>query len=1672
MKKVLLFLLIIITIEGYAQPYNNSWIDYSKTYYKFKVGSTGLYRISQASLSTITLGNTPAEQFQLWRNGVQVTMYTTSPSGPLGGSGYIEFWGLMNDGKKDTKLYRDPDYQLSDHWSLETDTSSYFLTVNPAGGNSRYTNNANNVAGNVLPVEPYFMNTRGVYYKNMINPGFAQPVGLYVYSSSYDIGEGFTSNDISPGDFNPILNNLNVYASGPPATFRIGAAGNAPNTRNLRVKFYNTVIMDEAMPQFTYKKRQIDNIPLADFINPDDLSVVITNTSAVTTDRMVVSFFEVKYPSKFIFNNQANFEFELPATASGNYLVINSFNYGSTAPVLLDLNTSRRYTGDISTPGQVKFVLPPSADPSRKFILISEDAGNINAVNTFTPRNFVNYSTAANQGDYMIISNPLIFNNGSGVNNVDQYRIYRNSTAGGSFNAKIFDINELTDQFAYGIKKHPLAIKDFIQFTKTSFSTVPKYVFLIGKGVTYNEYTINQNNPVADRLNLVQTFGNPASDVLLASNYGSIVPDVPVGRLSVTDGNEVGIYLDKMKQYEAAQASTTQTVADKAWMKNIVHVIGGGDSLESASFESYMNQYKQVIEDTFYGGKVETFIKSTSVPVQNLASQRITELFNEGISLLAYFGHSSANILAFNLDNPDVYQNAGKYPFFNVSGCTAGNNYVYDPLRLQGELSISEKFVLANQRGSIGFLASSHLGIPPYLNNYNNQLYAQIGVVNYGNTIGNQIKNTIRNLGGDIPVLDFFSRANLEEIALHGDPALKINTHAKPDYIIESPMIRINPAIVSVADNSYTLNIKILNIGKAINDSIRVLVTRKLPNDSINIIFNKKIAAPKYADSLNFTETINPIADKGLNRITVTLDVDNKVPELSEFNNTASADFYIFEDEVRPVFPYNFSIINHQNINFFGSTANPLAGQRQILMEIDTTELFNSAFKKSLSVISTGGVIQFTPSITYADSTVYYWRVGMTPVSGPVVWNNASFVYLPNSSTGFNQSHYYQHLKSTYVDITYNGTFAFAQQPLGVILSTGNYPPNDVANVYLNVGTSRVANFGNNFGTLQFAALDPKTLNGLPNHNPGLYKSNPPGTGSRQNQFEYYFNTLADRNKAITILDSIPDKDYVFLYNLLFNGSTYSYVDAWKTDAAANGNGTSLYNRLIQLGFTKLDSFTSNKPFIFIYKKNDPSFTPIQMIGTLATDLLVKDLTLQEFVTSGTIESPVFGLAKAWKALHWRGKNVEPAFPDSVKIEVYGINNSGTKVKLAVVGPATDTTLAFINAAVYPNLTLKMINSDRINATPNQLIYWRVDADYVPEGAIAPNILFKMKDTVTTGENIDFAVAFKNISETAFDSLKIKFSIIDNNNVQHIISIPKKKALQMGDTLIVSYSIDTRNYTGINTLFVEVNPDNDQPEQYHFNNFIYKNFYVKGDAFNPLLDVTFDGVHILNRDIVSARPHITIKLKDENAFLLLNDTSLIKVQIRYPDGTLRTYHFDNDTLRFTPANASTGDNTATIDLSPVLPGEDDEYELIVSGQDRTGNKAGALDYHIDFRVINKPMISNLLNYPNPFTSSTAFVFTVTGIAPPQNIRIQILTITGKIVREITSQELGPVHVGRNITDFKWDGTDMYGQKLANGVYLYRVLTNLNGKKLDKFKDDGDNTDKYFTKGYGKMYLMH
>lgn len=1691
MKKTLTVLLLLLGLGAAAQTFNNEWIDYNKTYYKFKVGRDGVYRISGAALATAGLGSANVQHFQLWRNGVEVPIFTSVTAGTLGATDFIEFWGKMNDGKPDRELYRDPSFHLNERWSLISDSASYFLTINTAGSNKRLETTPNNVAGNTLPAEPYFMYTYGQYYKAKVNPGLFYVVGSdHLFSSSYDRGEGYTSFDIQRnGTLTENIVSLHPATTGPTPTFKINLSGNAYNSRNYLVTINGDSITGDILPYMNLAKAQT-SFNLSS-LGTGNAAVAISNltedcgTSNCPVDRMVVHQFEITYPRQFNFGGNSNFEFTLPANGSGNYLEISNVAHAGANPVIYDLTNGKRYEGQIAG-SVVKFVLLPSS-VARNLVLVSQAPGHAMNVDQLQTRNFVDYNNANNRGDYIIITHPSLFNGAAGSNPVEDYRAYRSSATGGAFNAKIYLEDQLIDQFGFGIKKNPAGIRNFVRFIRNKYPVQPKHIFIIGRGVNYlhqkaNEAQSSQIKENLEKLNLVPTYGWPASDVLLVSDPGTSSPKVPIGRLTAIYPSEVADYLKKVKDLERAQQTPSPIVKDKSWMKNIAHIIGAGDGILSDILYQYMENYRLKAEDTLYGAKVSTFIKTTTNNVQQLNEGDLTRLFNEGLSLLTYYGHSSATVLEFNLDEPANYLNQGKYPMFLALGCNAGNTFDYQENRFTQRNYLSDKWVFAPERGSINFVASSHFGIVHYLDIWNSRAYTNLTSHQYRRSIGEVMKKTIEDVYGFTTTDDFFARCNAEETILNGDPAVIFNQQPKPDYVVTDSLIKIAPSI-SVADQSFKVEVKLLNIGRAINRPIVVETKRQFPDQAIEVVRRDTIRGIRYADSLSFRLPIDPIRDKGTNRIYVTVDVDGAVDEMFETNNSNFREMVIFEDEARPVFPANMAIINSPTATLKVSTANPFSSARQYRVEIDTSETFNSPSKVVVVKSAAGGLIEFDPGFSYKDSTVYYWRVAPVPTTGNFVWNNASFVYLSNHDVGFNQSHYYQHMKSGMEQLDYQqgNKWSYKDSKNNLLIKSGVFPTGASQAAELSVAVNG-ANFIRSVCGLPniiVNVFDPYTFQPWLNaySGPGQYGSDNICGGERAWNFQYNLNDSNKRRKLVEFLEMIPSGHIVVIRNTSGVSPTNNYyTHQWKSDTSYLGSGRSIYHHLFNQGFANADSFDRPRAFIFTYQKDRQAQVPSKSIFsdgiydkiTLSADYFTPD-------TLGYVTSPVFGPAKNWKEFRWRGTSVDQTPGDNARANIIGIKFSGA-VDTLMRGISSDqrvTSIASIDASIYPFLQLHMQNKDSIHHTPYTLNYWRVTYDPLPEGVVSPNIFFQMKDTFDVGEPVDFRMAFKNISTSAFsDSLKVKVAVIDRNNIQRLIPVQKHKPLQANDTVTIRFNIDTKQLVGTNTLFVDVNPDNAQPEQYRFNNFAFRNFYVRGDTLNPLMDVTFDNVHILNRDIVSAKPEIMIKIKDEAKWMLMDDTAVASVQVRFPDGSLRSYQYGTgDTLTFIPAaGAPNSDNTASIRFKPYFD-QDGDYELIVTGKDMSNNTAGAMSYRVSFQVINKPMISNMLNYPNPFTTSTAFVFTLTGSEVPQNLKIQVLTVTGKIVREITKQELGPIHIGRNITEFKWDGTDQYGQKLANGVYLYRVVTNLNGKSLDKYRDSMDDTDKYFNKGYGKMYLM-
>ena len=86
---------------------------------------------------------------------------------------------------------------------------------------------------------------------------------------------------------------------------------------------------------------------------------------------------------------------------------------------------------------------------------------------------------------------------------------------------------------------------------------------------------------------------------------------------------------------------------------------------------------------------------------------------------------------------------------------------------------------------------------------------------------------------------------------------------------------------------------------------------------------------------------------------------------------------------------------------------------------------------------------------------------------------------------------------------------------------------------------------------------------------------------------------------------------------------------------------------------------------------------------------------------------------------------------------------------------------------------------------------------------------------------------------------------------------------------------------------------------------------------------------------------------------------------------------------------------------------------------------------------------DLLNYPNPFKESTAFTFKILESA---EVKVDIYTVAGRKIMSLGPEYCLPTYV---YDQFSWNGRDFSGDKIANGVYLYKVTAKFSGETISK-----------------------
>ncbi|MBL7835984.1 MAG: hypothetical protein JNM67_00565, partial [Bacteroidetes bacterium] len=62
-----------------------------------------------------------------------------------------------------------------------------------------------------------------------------------------------------------------------------------------------------------------------------------------------------------------------------------------------------------------------------------------------------------------------------------------------------------------------------------------------------------------------------------------------------------------------------------------------------------------------------------------------------------------------------------------------------------------------------------------------------------------------------------------------------------------------------------------------------------------------------------------------------------------------------------------------------------------------------------------------------------------------------------------------------------------------------------------------------------------------------------------------------------------------------------------------------------------------------------------------------------------------------------------------------------------------------------------------------------------------------------------------------------------------------------------------------------------------------------------------------------------------------------------------------------------------------------------------------------------------------------------------------------------------IHIGNNITDIVWDGTDEYGDRLSNGVYLYTVTIKVDGEEVGQLESDSVSSDLNADKANNELF---
>ena len=1008
-----------------AQPFDASWYRATPSA-KIAVAADGVYRVTGAELQAAGFPLGAVSQLELVLNGRQVPFLRLGSDGAtLAAGDTIVFVGRRNRGTSERDwAYLTPDAQSSDHYSLYTDTSYYWLR---SGATSSLRYQTLPTASTLPALRTSLPDTVHYEVENVYYAGDASEAGNPMYSrgEAYFINN-YLATGLRTSETGARLDVLDVATPNVDAASadsvrmwaRLAGGSGSRHRAALRLGTTATDLSAAEWQGYAYAGLYASITPatVAAASNKAQIRVRhlpwydgVSFSNGGLSNSVYTDYVRVAYP-RLLRGTAGQDDFWTPGSGAVNL----SLGGYTGATRVLALMPEAVNMADLSvSAGAATLAGAPSGSSS---VWTSTRA----ALKVPTRISLYGQPAVASLSgaDYVIVTTALL------RPSAEALAAYHRTHDG--LTTEIVLQDDLFQQFDFG-RPTPVAMRRFVQ-AATAWGRPARYLVLLGDALL-----AKRNRPVEPWE--VITFGDGVSDAWMAmtSHTGAgRVERVALGRLPIRTNTFGSTFLAKLQAYNDTPGGL--------WQKRAVYVAGGPNPSDRSILQSAQRSWASTAATAPSAMDTTLFFRSSPFPADGSYSNdgtfrtRITSALQQGAALYSYYGHSSPSVLEVITDNPAEMENAPRIPLFLSLGCSTGA-FANGTATLDTR-SFAEDLVISDVDGGIAHWGSSALS-----NTGPSSALAS-------NITSLVFRDTMRVIGDVFRIAkQRFAESNNYPLAdrhalqyfLIGDPYTRLRIENKPNFAATTGSLFVGKDAPVVSDGVLDVTARVFNYGLA-------AYTAAAPTDSVTVrlsvtasgqtgrTFSRRV---RVLDSLDVSFRV-PLVGAGEHTLRLSVDPENAFAEASETDNAAERRVTVYASGLALAYPARLGITGTTpTLRVTPST--PSGSVVPVLFELDSTATFTSSFKRTFRT-SGATVASWTVASALSPGVSYYWRARIDEAGQENVWVNGTFTVDPAAGEGMIvQASQRSLLRSDSVDFA-AGTWRFQPSPVEVQINGGGGP--------------------------------------------------------------------------------------------------------------------------------------------------------------------------------------------------------------------------------------------------------------------------------------------------------------------------------------------------------------------------------------------------------------------------------------------------------------------------------------------------------------------------------------------------------------------------------------------------------------------------------------------------------